>query len=90
MATDSVSWRVAQKEVQLFFVSSVVWLFFVCFIVVSLFVFFWVELFFVCNVVDVRFLFEWMLVLLIFLSVVFIMRMWSEEWCNGTFEYVFI
>ncbi|MEH6590391.1 MAG: Gldg family protein [Halioglobus sp.] len=88
MASNSVSRRVAHKELSLFFASPVAWLFLASFAAVSLFVFFWVDSFFARNVADVRPLFEWMPVLLIFLSAALTMRMWSDERRNGTLEHV--
>ncbi len=88
MATDSVTRRVAQKEVRLFFSSPVAWLFLASFAVATLFIFFWVESFFARNIADIRPLFEWMPVLLIFLCAALTMRMWSEERHSGTLEHV--
>jgi ABC-type uncharacterized transport system involved in gliding motility auxiliary subunit/ABC-type transport system involved in multi-copper enzyme maturation permease subunit len=86
--SNSVSRRVARKELSLFFASPVAWLFLASFAAVCLFVFFWVDSFFARNVADVRPLFEWMPVLLIFLSAALTMRMWSDERRNGTLEHV--
>ncbi|MEZ5570251.1 MAG: Gldg family protein [Halioglobus sp.] len=88
MATDSVVRRVAQKELRLFFSSTVAWLFLAGFAAVTLFTFFWVESFFARNIADVRPLFEWMPLLLIFLCAALTMRMWSEERRSGTLEHV--
>ncbi|MEH6633919.1 MAG: Gldg family protein [Halioglobus sp.] len=88
MLTDSVSRRVAQKEVRLFFASPVAWLFLGCFAAITLFIFFWVESFFARNIADIRPLFEWMPILLIFLCAALTMRMWSEERRTGTLEHV--
>ena len=88
MARNSVSRRVAQKEMRLFFASPVAWLFLATFAAVTLFIFFWVESFFARNIADIRPLFEWMPVLLIFLSGALTMRMWSEERRTGTLEHV--
>ncbi len=88
MATDSIARRVAQKEVRLFFLSPVAWLFLASFATVTLFIFFWVESFFARNIADIRPLFEWMPILLIFLCAALTMRMWSEERRTGTLEHV--
>ncbi|MGB1091804.1 MAG: ABC transporter permease subunit, partial [Oceanobacter sp.] len=83
-----VVWRVARKEMTLFFSSPVAYLFIGAFALVSLFVFFWAEAFFARNIADVRPLFEWMPVLLIFLSAAITMRAWSDERRTGTLEHV--
>lgn len=88
MATNSIARRVAQKELRLFFSSSVAWMFLASFSALCLFIFFWVETFFARNVADVRPLFEWMPILLIFLSAALTMRMWSDERRNGTLEHI--
>ena len=88
MATNSVTRRVAQKEIRLFFSSPVAWLFLASFAVTTLFVFFWVESFFARNIADIRPLFEWMPILLIFLCAALTMRMWSEERHSGTLEHL--
>ncbi len=84
----SVVWRVATKEMRLFFSSAVAWLFFFCFAAITLFIFFWGEAFFARNIADVRPMFEWMPVLLILLCSTLTMRMWSEERRTGTLEHV--
>jgi ABC-2 type transport system permease protein len=88
MATDAVAYRVAQKEVRLFFSSPVAWMFLASFAAATLFIFFWVESFFARNIADIRPLFEWLPVLLIFLCAALTMRMWSEERHSGTLEHV--
>lgn len=88
MATNSVTRRVAQKELRLFFSSPVAWLFLAFFAAVTGFIFFWVESFFARNIADIRPLFEWMPILLIFLCAVLTMRMWSDERQTGTLEHV--
>jgi ABC-2 type transport system permease protein len=88
MATNSVTARVAQKEIRLFFSSPVAWLFLASFAITTLFVFFWVESFFARNIADIRPLFEWMPILLIFLCAALTMRMWSEERHSGTLEHL--
>ena len=84
----SLIFRVASKEITLFFASPIAYLFLASFAVVTLFVFFWGEAFFSRNIADVRPLFEWMPLLLIFLASTLTMRLWSEERRTGTLEYV--
>ncbi len=79
-------WDVARRELFGFFASMVAWLFLGAFLLVTFFVFFWVETFFARNVADVRPLFQWMPVLLIFLVAALTMRSWSEERRAGTLE----
>lgn len=88
MSINSASYRIAQKELGLFFSSPMAYLFLASFVAVTLFVFFWVDAFFARNIADVRPMFEWMPLLLIFLSAALTMRMWSEEHRNGTIEQV--
>tara|TARA_R110002049_G_scaffold23490_48_gene82837 strand:- start:1451 stop:4312 length:2862 start_codon:yes stop_codon:yes gene_type:complete len=88
VATNSITRRVAQKEVRLFFSSPVAWLFLATFAAATGFIFFWVESFFARNIADVRPLFEWMPLVLIFLCASLTMRMWSEERQHGTLEHV--
>jgi len=80
--------RIARKEFDAFFSSPTAFIFFGAFLVVSLFLFFWLETFFARNIADVRPLFERMPVLLIFLSAAITMRMWSEERRAGTLEFL--
>ncbi len=79
---------VARKELGAYFSSPVAFLFLGVFLVISMFVFFWVENFFARNIADVRPLFDWMPVLLIFLVASLTMRMWSEERRSGTLEFL--
>lgn len=79
---------IAQKELNQFFAAPIAWLFLGAFLMVTLFIFFWVESFFARNIADVRPLFAWMPLLLIFLSAALTMKMWSEERKSGTLEYV--
>lgn len=78
--------RIARKEFAAFFASPIAFIFFGAFLLITLFVFFWVETFFARNIADVRPLFEWMPILLVFLSAAITMRMWSEEQRAGTLE----
>ena len=80
--------RIARKEFATFFASPIAFIFFGAFLLVTLFVFFWVETFFARNIADVRPLFEWMPILLVFLSAAITMRMWSEEQRAGTLEFL--
>ena len=80
--------RIARKELVAFFASPAAFIFLAAFLVVTLFVFFWVETFFARNIADVRPLFEWMPILLIFLVSAMTMRMWSEERRMGTLEFL--
>ncbi|MEE8290162.1 MAG: Gldg family protein, partial [Candidatus Tectomicrobia bacterium] len=80
--------HIARKEFAGFFASPIAFIFFGAFLLVTLFVFFWVETFFARNIADVRPLFEWMPILLVFLSAAITMRMWSEERRAGTLEFL--
>ncbi len=71
--------QVARRELGAFFGSPVAYLFLGAFLVVTLFVFFWVETFFARNIADVRPLFRWMPLLLLFLVAALTMRAWAEE-----------
>ncbi len=80
--------NIVVKELGQFFRAPIAWLFLCTFLLISLFVFFWVEAFFARNIADVRPLFSWMPLLLIFLSAALTMKMWSEERRSGTLEHV--
>ena len=80
---------IAAKEFAAFFASPAAYIFLGAFLIVSLFVFFWVETFFSRNIADARPLFQWMPVLLIFLVAALTMRAWSEERRAGTLELLF-
>lgn len=81
-------WKITAKELGQFFRAPIAWLFLAAFLLVTLFIFFWVESFFARNIADVRPLFEWMPILLIFLSSALTMKMWSEERRSGTLEHI--
>jgi ABC-2 type transport system permease protein len=81
-------WRIASKEITLFFASPTAYLFLATFAAISLFIFFWGESFFSRNIADIRPLFEWMPILLLFLTSTLTMRLWSEERRTGTLEYI--
>ena len=87
MRIDAV-WRIARKELALFFSSPIAYLFLAAFLGVTLFVFFWGEAFFARNISDVRPMFEWLPLLLPFLASALTMRMWSDERRAGTLELV--
>jgi ABC-2 type transport system permease protein len=76
----------ARKELRAYFGSPMALIFVGTFLVVTLFVFFWVETFFARNIADVRPLFRWMPVLMAFLVAALTMRQWSEEQRGGTLE----
>lgn len=80
--------RIARKEFASFFASPIAFIFFGAFLLITMFVFFWVETFFARNIADVRPMFEWMPILLVFLSAAITMRMWSEEQRAGTLEFL--
>ena len=75
-----------RKELRAYFGSPMALIFVGSFLVVTLFVFFWVETFFARNIADVRPLFRWMPVLMAFLVAALTMRQWSEEQRGGTLE----
>ena len=60
-------WAIARKEIRAYFGSPLALIFLGVFLVVSLFIFFWVESFFARNIADLRPLFRWMPILMIFL-----------------------
>ncbi len=77
---------ITRKELSAYFGSPMALIFLGVFLIVTLFVFFWVETFFARGIADVRPLFRWMPVLLIFLVAALTMRQWSEEQRAGTLE----
>ncbi len=87
-SNDDAVFKITAKELGQFFRAPIAWLFLIAFLMISLFVFFWVEAFFARNIADIRPLFEWMPLLLIFLSSALTMKMWSEERRSGTLEHV--
>ena len=56
------------------------------FLVLTLFVFFWVDSFFARGVADVRALFEWMPLLMILLVSALTMHQWSREEESGNLQ----
>lgn len=81
-------YKLAQKEIANFFSSPVAFIFLAAYLLITFFIFFWVETFFARNIADVRPLFEWLPVLMIFLVAALTMRMWSEERRSGTLEFL--
>ena len=78
--------RIVRKEFAEFFASPAALLFLGAFLVVTLFLFFWMETFFARNIADTRPLFKWLPALLIFLAATLTMRSWSEDRRAGTIE----
>lgn len=70
---------IAGKELKLYFGSPMALIFVGVFLVLTLFVFFWVDSFFARGVADVRALFEWMPLLMILLVAALTMHQWSRE-----------
>ena len=77
---------VASKELKLYFGSPMALIFVGVFLVLTLFVFFWVDSFFARGVADVRALFEWMPLLMIFLAGALTMHQWSREEESGNLQ----
>ena len=77
---------VAGKELKLYFGSPMALIFVGVFLVLTLFVFFWVDSFFARGVADVRALFEWMPLLMIFLAGALTMHQWSREEESGNLQ----
>ena len=70
---------IARKELRLYFGSPMALIFVGIFLILTLFVFFWVDSFFARGIADVRALFEWMPLLMIFLVSALTMHQWSRE-----------
>ena len=79
-------WVVARKEMRAYFGSPLAMIFVGVFLVVSFFLFFWVDTFFARNIADIRPLFRWMPIVMVFLVATLTMRQWSEEQRAGTLE----
>ena len=77
---------VMRKELKSTFGSPMAAIFIGAFLLLTLFVFFWVESFFARNSADLRPLFRWLPLLLVFLVATLTMRQWSEEQRMGTLE----
>ena len=74
------------KELKLYFGSPMALIFVGVFLVLTLFVFFWVDSFFARGVADVRALFEWMPLLMILLVSALTMHQWSREEDSGNLQ----
>ena len=77
---------IAGKELKLYFGSPMALIFVGVFLVLTLFVFFWVDSFFARGVADVRALFEWMPLLMILLVSALTMHQWSREEESGNLQ----
>lgn len=77
---------IAGKELKLYFGSPMALIFVGVFLVLTLFVFFWVDSFFARGAADVRALFEWMPLLLILLVSALTMHQWSREEESGNLQ----
>lgn len=74
------------KELKLYFGSPMALIFVGVFLVLTLFVFFWVDSFFARGIADVRALFSWMPLLMIFLVSALTMQQWSREEESGNLQ----
>ena len=74
------------KELKLYFGSPMALIFVGVFLVLTLFVFFWVDSFFARGAADVRALFEWMPLLMILLVAALTMHQWSREEDSGNLQ----
>ena len=74
------------KELRLYFGSPMALIFVGVFLVLTLFVFFWVDSFFARGIADVRALFEWMPLLMIVLVAALTMHQWSREEESGNLQ----
>ena len=77
---------VTGKELKLYFGSPMALIFVGVFLVLTLFVFFWVDSFFARGIADVRALFAWMPLLMIFLVAALTMHLWSREEDSGNLQ----
>ena len=77
---------IAGKELKLYFGSPMALIFVGVFLVLTLFVFFWVDSFFARGIADVRALFEWMPLLMILLVAALTMHQWSREEESGNLQ----
>ncbi len=77
---------VTGKELKLYFGSPMALIFVGVFLVLTLFVFFWVDSFFARGIADVRALFAWMPLLMIFLVSALTMHQWSREEDSGNLQ----
>ena len=77
---------IAGKELRLYFGSPMALIFVGVFLVLTLFVFFWVDSFFARGIADARALFQWMPLLMIFLVAALTMHQWSREEESGNLQ----
>ncbi len=77
---------IAGKELRLYFGSPMALIFVGVFLVLTLFVFFWVDSFFARGIADVRAIFQWMPLLMIFLVAALTMHQWSREEESGNLQ----
>ncbi len=77
---------IAEKELKLYFGSPMALIFVGVFLVLTFFVFFWVDSFFARGIADVRALFAWMPLLMIFLVSALTMHQWSREEESGNLQ----
>ncbi len=77
---------ISGKELKLYFGSPMALIFVGVFLVLTLFVFFWVDSFFARGAADVRALFEWMPLLMILLVSALTMHQWSREEESGNLQ----
>ncbi len=77
---------ITSKELRLYFGSPMALIFVGVFLVLTLFVFFWVDSFFARGIADVRALFEWMPLLMIVLVAALTMHQWSREEESGNLQ----
>ncbi len=77
---------ITKKELKLYFGSPMALIFVGVFLVLTLFVFFWVDSFFARGIADVRALFEWMPLLMILLVAALTMHQWSREEESGNLQ----
>ncbi len=74
------------KELKLYFGSPMALIFVGVFLVLTLFVFFWVDSFFARGIADARALFAWLPILMIFLVSALTMHQWSREEESGNLQ----
>lgn len=77
---------ITSKELKLYFGSPMALIFVGVFLVLTLFVFFWVDSFFARGIADARALFAWMPLLMIFLVSALTMHLWSREEDSGNLQ----
>lgn len=77
---------ICKKELKLYFGSPMALIFVGVYLVLTLFVFFWVDSFFARGIADVRALFEWMPLLMVLLVAALTMHQWSREEDSGNLQ----